>query len=379
MMFGFVLPSLFPVILSIFVLWIRIEDKGVSFQLIFLTILSFFGFLFTIRAIPSVSELCLKANLSGIDINKEGKTPIPECLGIVPATIYLVCVTLFQPLFATTLREYNAALTSICFVILLGFGDDVLDLRWRVKIWLSFLATVPLLVAYNGSTTILIPITQQAINLGFLYHAVMAFLAVFCTNSINIFAGINGLEVGQSLVIACSILIHNTIQLLYFKETNPSMSLLAISFITPFITTSSALLYYNWYPSKVFVGDTYTYFAGMTFAVVGITGHFSKTLMLFFIPQLLNFAISLPQLIGIIPCPRHRLPRLNRKTGKLEAVTNHWNLLNLTLYLLGPLSEHSLCKVMMVFQILCCAFGFFVRYYVSLYFYDKSTQIQMEL
>lgn len=34
-------------------------------------------------------------------------------------------------------------------------------------------------------------------------------LSVFCTNSINIYAGINGLEVGQSLIIACSIMLYN--------------------------------------------------------------------------------------------------------------------------------------------------------------------------
>jgi len=31
------------------------------------------------------------------------------------------------------------------------------------------------------------------------------------------------------------------------------------------------------YPSSVFVGDTYTVFAGMTMAVVGILGHFRYT------------------------------------------------------------------------------------------------------
>lgn len=63
------------------------------------------------------------------------------------------------------------------------------------------------------------------------------------------------------------------------------------------------------YPSRAFVGDTFCYFAGMTFAVVGILGHFSKTMLLFFIPQVLNFLYSLPQLFHVIPCPRHRLPR----------------------------------------------------------------------
>lgn len=62
------------------------------------------------------------------------------------------------------------------------------------------------------------------------------------------------------------------------------------------------------YPSRVFVGDTYCYFAGMTFAVVGILGHFSKTLLLFFLPQIINFLYSCPQLFKFVPCPRHRLP-----------------------------------------------------------------------
>ena len=33
----------------------------------------------------------------------------------------------------------------------------------------------------------------------------------------------------------------------------------------------------------------------MTFAVVGILGHNAKTLLLFFIPQIINFLYSLPQ------------------------------------------------------------------------------------
>lgn len=38
-------------------------------------------------------------------------------------------------------------------------------------------------------------------------------LAVFCTNAVNIYAGVNGLEAGQSFVIACAILAHNAHQL----------------------------------------------------------------------------------------------------------------------------------------------------------------------
>jgi UDP-N-acetylglucosamine--dolichyl-phosphate N-acetylglucosaminephosphotransferase len=79
--------------------------------------------------------------------------------------------------------------------------------------------------------------------------------------------------------------------------------------IIPFIACSVPLFLYNRYPSRVFVGDTFCYFAGMTFAVVGILGHFSKFLLLFFVPQIFNFILSSPQLFKLIPCPRHRLPK----------------------------------------------------------------------
>jgi len=41
-----------------------------------------------------------------------------------------------------------------------------------------------------------------------------------------------------------------------------------------YIITTLALYKYNKFPSKVFVGDTFTYWSGMVFAVAGILGHF---------------------------------------------------------------------------------------------------------
>ncbi len=56
------------------------------------------------------------------------------------------------------------------------------------------------------------------IHSGILYYVYMSMVAVFCTNAINILAGVNGLEVGQSIVIATSILIFNFIELRGLKE-----------------------------------------------------------------------------------------------------------------------------------------------------------------
>ncbi|KAI8029513.1 UDP-glucose flavonoid 3-O-glucosyltransferase 7 [Camellia lanceoleosa] len=62
-----------------------------------------------------------------------------------------------HPDYASWLVEYNAALASICFMILLGFVDDVLDVPWRVKLLLPSIAALPLLMAYAGHPTIVIP------------------------------------------------------------------------------------------------------------------------------------------------------------------------------------------------------------------------------
>ncbi len=94
------------------------------------------------------------------------------------------------------------------------------------------------------------------------------------------------------IIIAISIFLYNIVEI---TLGNVEQNIFSLAIILPFIFTSFALFIFNKYPSKCFIGDTYCYFAGMTFACAGILGHFSKTLLLFFIPQILNFLISLPQ------------------------------------------------------------------------------------
>jgi len=340
-------------------------------------VLSYFA---TDRLIPIVKEFTRKAGLCGKDINKRG-TPagekdIPESLGIVPGTIFIlmnmIALAYTKFYFSGDLFiEHLSALLSICFCVFLGFSDDVMDLRWRYKLILPTIASIPLLLAYQGITKIVVPIPfrpflGESIDIHFLYYIYMGSLAVFCTNAINIYAGINGLEVGQSIIIGCSIALHNVIEIYLFGS---QVHMFSLMIIVPFIFCSLALLKYNRYPSMVFVGDTYCYFAGMTFAVVGILAHFSKTLLLFFIPQILNFLFSLPQLIGLVPCARHRLPKFDKESGKVVGQAEHWNLLNVFLRIVGPQTEKATCTQLMIFQVFCCGIAFIIRYVISRLFF----------
>ena len=222
-------------------------------------------------------------------------------------------------------------------MVILGIADDLFDIRWRHKLFIPAFAAIPMLVVYfvdYGVTNVVVPVQLEAyfgtlIDLGWVYYAYMASVAIFCPNSINILAGINGIEVTQSLVIALLLLMNDVLSL-YAAPTSPSPHpatdphLFSIYLLLPFISVSLALWWHNWYPAKVFVGDTYCYFAGMVFAIVGILGHFSKTLLLTFVPQILNFLYSAPQLFRVVPCPRHRLPHFNPRTGLLEPSMTDW-------------------------------------------------------
>ncbi|KYQ91733.1 hypothetical protein DLAC_07515 [Tieghemostelium lacteum] len=372
------------------ILFLYLPSLSLQWIILQSSLLSLGAGILTYKMIPTIAEMTAQANLAGMDLNKKGDAKfhgkkIPESLGICTSVVYLVTVILFQLFqwfsFPNTvlLSEYNAALASICFMILLGFGDDVLNLRWRYKLILPLFASLPLLVAYAGGTSVVVPIPLRdylggVFDLGIFYRIYLLLLAIFCTNSINILAGINGLEVGQSVVIATSIIIHNLIELTLFTQQQPNSTatsphLFSLILMIPFLFTTISLLFHNWYPSRVFVGDTFTYFSGMCFAVVAILCHFSKTLLLFFVPQILNFLYSVPQLFGIIPCPRHRVPKYNPETGKMEAIPSNLTLLNLFLMIFGPMTEKQLCIYLLIFQGFCSGVGFGIRYFVAPYFF----------
>jgi UDP-N-acetylglucosamine--dolichyl-phosphate N-acetylglucosaminephosphotransferase len=381
------------------------------------------AYVVTVRLIPKLRDMFIKANLFGIDMSKTTSEKVPESLGVVTGCTFLITMFLFIPVpFGSSFFdeasfphdefvELIAALLSICCMLLLGFADDVLDLRWRHKLLLPTIASLPLLMVYYvnfNSTVIIVPkplreIFGFSVKVGILYYIYMGMLAVFCTNAINILAGINGLEVGQSVIIALSIMVFNMIELSGNLWKAHQFSLY---FMLPYIGTTLALLKHNWYPSKVFVGDTFCYFSGMTFAVVGILGHFSKTALLFFIPQVFNFLYSFPQLFHFIPCPRHRLPKFNSKTDKLEisttkfryselnilgkiiinlfrvfrliqwhekddyVTTNNLTLINLVLLYFGPLHEARLTIILLCIQVLCSLLAFVIRYPLAWIFYD---------
>ena len=374
------------------------------------------------KMIPLAAPALIKAGLKGSDRLKKDRIILPETLGVVVGVVYLFSLIVFIPFIffkylVTThgggtrdseiavhivteewlfphskLSEYLSGLLSIQSMLMLGVADDLFDLRWRHKFFLPAVAAIPMLIVYYvdfGVTSIVLPPflnMGSIIDLGWLYYVYMGCLAILCTNCINIYAGVNGLEVSQAVVLGFCALLNDLIYIFTLPTNNPAIEshLLSSYTLIAFIGASIPLLVYNWYPAKGFVGDTYCYLAGMVFAVVAILGHFSKTILSLFGPQIFNFIYSAPQLFHIVPCPRHRMPVLNEKTGLLEPskadVTNchsvvkytlrvlaklrlvkiyetekemlisNMTLINLTLVWTGPVREDRLTTILLILQ-----------------------------
>ena len=283
-----------------------------------------------------------------------------------------------------------------------------------------------------GVTTIVVPTplrrfllpysdSPPLLDLSYLYYLYMAAIAIFAPNSINILAGINGIEVGQSIVITILLIANSSLYLLpsplgFSPHPAAETHLLTLYYLLPFLGVSLSLLQHNWYPASVFVGDTFCYFSGMVFAVVGISGHFSKTLLLLLIPQIFNFLYSSPQLFHLIPCPRHRLPHFNSRTGLLEPSVTEYpsasgnppkphitfvlnilekvhlvklernkesgeivsssnlTILNLWLVWFGPRKEDRLAKEVLAMQFLVGILGLLVRHKMALWIFGEDNR-----
>ncbi|MFX1486775.1 MAG: UDP-N-acetylglucosamine--dolichyl-phosphate N-acetylglucosaminephosphotransferase [Promethearchaeota archaeon] len=292
--------------------------------------------------IPTAGHKFMENGLSGVDYHRAEETKIPESLGLVVGMIFILSVVAFSPLLGMQVNLIYTSLLAISSALLLGFMDDVLNVRWRYKLLIPLVSAIPLIVNYAGETAISLPLFG-VVELGLVYTwLLIPTMTVYMANAINIYAGINLLEVGQSIVLGGAVLLLGVL----------TERLFSVFMMTPFLAASLALAYYNRYPARVFVGNSYTYFSGMCIIVTSILSNMEKIIILCTIPQFLNFIYSMKDFLG--ECPQHRLPAFNKETGLLHD-SHYSTLLNLILRIFGPQSEKRLVYTLISIQVVVSA------------------------
>lgn len=272
-------------------------DEVVLVAVIFL--LSFFStFFLTKRWVRSAEE----AKLLGRDMNKYEKTFVSRSGGIAVALV--ICFSLLSYIFlktfywktATHLVEAFAISATVLLAGFIGFTDDILGWKQGLTQFQKFLLTIPialpLMVINAGHSVMEFPLLG-AIDFGVIYPLLLVPVGIIgAANGFNLLAGYNGLEAGMGFIIFTTLGITGLIVEKYW------ISLIA------FIVSASLLgfLYFNWYPAKVFPGNSFTYSIGALIAAIAILGDMERLavwlFLLYFIEGLLYFRARIIDKVG---------------------------------------------------------------------------------
>jgi UDP-N-acetylglucosamine--dolichyl-phosphate N-acetylglucosaminephosphotransferase len=181
-----------------------------------------------------------------------------------------------------SLAEVFSVLSVVLIAALIGVVDDLIPLRQITKAILPIFIAVPLIAVRAGDTTIAFPFIGS-IDLGIIYSLVLIPIGVTgAANAVNMLAGFNGEVSGVGFVAVGSLAI------IAYHVHDTAAFLILVAALGALLAT----IYFNWYPSKIFIGDVGTLSIGAIIASAVIIGNFELAGLVIIIPYALDFLIK---------------------------------------------------------------------------------------
>lgn len=251
------------------------------------------SFLVTYFLTPQWIKAAKKIKLVGKDMNKYSKPEVAEMGGIaviagfVAGILIYIAINTFYFNLGMHLIYILAALSTVMIISMVGIIDDILGWKVGLKQWQKPLLTLPAsfpMVAVNaGQSSMSLPFFGN-VDFGIAYPLLVVPLGIVgAANGFNMLAGYNGLEAGMGIIILA------TLAFVAMKVNLGWVAIISLCMLFALL----AFLKYNWYPAKVFPGDTLTYGAGALIACVAILGNMEKIAVFLFIPYFLDFLLPL--------------------------------------------------------------------------------------
>jgi UDP-N-acetylglucosamine--dolichyl-phosphate N-acetylglucosaminephosphotransferase len=218
------------------------------------------------------------------------------------------------------LVEVFSILTLLSLTTILGLFDDILGwkkgLRPLQKVFLTFILALPLIIISAGNSYVNLPFVGE-VNFGILYPLLIVPITIMGTsNAFNMIAGYNGLEGSMGILLIGAVGLKSYLIGNYY--------LAEISLITIF--SIIAFLIFNWYPSKVFPGNSFTYGIGSLFGAIVILGNLEKFGLILFILYFLELILFIRGLLNHIYKENFGIPdennNLKEPYDKIYSVTH---------------------------------------------------------
>ena len=242
----------------------------------------------TYVATPWVMRWLTAAGLVGADVNKPDR-PVAPAIGGFAVMFGLVCGVLAAlALVAATLvpgANLTRLLAAFCCVLLVSFigvFDDLFALAPPVKGTLPAFAAIPLIAVAGPESTLTVPFVGM-VDFGLLYPLVLIPIGVTgAANVTNMLAGFNGSEAGMGAVACLALAVVAVVN----GRVDSAILLVAM------IGALLAFLAFNWYPARIFIGDTGTLAIGTVLASAAVIGHFEAAGVIVIVPYAIDFVIK---------------------------------------------------------------------------------------
>ncbi|MBU4204846.1 hypothetical protein KKH26_01530 [Patescibacteria group bacterium] len=216
-------------------------------KLILLFLVAFFTSVFSAKFFIKKAK---KKGFVARDMYKENKPFVPFMGG------FIILAGIFSSLIVSIFLKFNHSnLFILYFVVfafaLYGLADDLFGFKKKSdKILLLFFLALPIAVLTIDTNLNLIFFN---IELGWIYGFLFAPIYIMVVvNMINMHSGYNGLAGGLTLIL----LIFAAIKSYMINGFD------YFYFIMPVIGALTAFMYFNWYPSKVFLGNIGSFLIG---------------------------------------------------------------------------------------------------------------------
>lgn len=237
-------------------------------------------------------------------------TPVSRLGGLgIFAGFFVALLIASQSFFVKDIFRNNDApwgiLAGAAVIVLVGVADDLLDLRWWVK--LIGQSAAALVVAIWGVRMTIIPFVPEpyVIESDAVSIALTAGLIVTTMNAFNFIDGLDGLAAGVAIIGGTAFFltaywVHRTAILLDRSD-------LATLLTAVLVGACIGFLPHNWFPAKIFMGDSGAMLIGLIMASAGIVSTGQITSGLYdrangiptIIPILLPFAVLFLPLLDL--------------------------------------------------------------------------------
>jgi UDP-N-acetylglucosamine--dolichyl-phosphate N-acetylglucosaminephosphotransferase len=229
------------------------------------------------------SKKFVSLGITGIDVHKLDRPITAEMGGLSVLLAVSLGSAILMGFDGDRSFLFLAGVSTVSLAGLIGVADDKLELRQRDKTLLIAAASALLGLSLAGRDSVYFPVIGT-VPFGILYPVLVVPIAITTSaNFSNMLAGFNGLEAG---IAAISV---GVMTLLSAITGSLDGSLLGVLLLFAYL----GFLVLNWYPAKIFPGDTGTLMFGAGIAAIGLIAHLEIAAVVLCMPAALDFALKL--------------------------------------------------------------------------------------